>query len=119
MKKVDPINGFRAIDDTTLQVETYAGLIILFLEFCRCNIVLLFQVKQLIKYGGDFRRHAVGTGPFLFVAWEEGQALIMKKNPNIILKLMKLANRFLTLMELRLVFLIARLQNSFIPPGKT
>ena len=29
-----------------------------------------------------FRRHPVGTGPFQFVAWEEGQALILKKNAN-------------------------------------
>src|SRR5205814_1463437 len=33
-------------------------------------------------YGNDFRRHPVGTGPFQFVAWEEGQALVLKKNNN-------------------------------------
>ena len=33
------------------------------------------------KYGTDFRRHPVGTGPFRFIAWEEGQALVLKKNP--------------------------------------
>ncbi len=32
------------------------------------------------KYGNDFRRHPVGTGPFRFVAWEEGQAMVMKRN---------------------------------------
>jgi oligopeptide transport system substrate-binding protein len=32
------------------------------------------------KYGNDFRRHPVGSGPFSFVAWQEGQALILKKN---------------------------------------
>lgn len=30
----------------------------------------------------DFRRHPVGSGPFQFVAWEEGQALVLKKNPD-------------------------------------
>jgi peptide/nickel transport system substrate-binding protein len=34
------------------------------------------------KYGKDFRRHPCGTGPFELVAWEEDQAMIMKKNPN-------------------------------------
>ena len=34
------------------------------------------------KYGNDFRRHAVGTGPFSLVAWEEGQAMVLKKNPS-------------------------------------
>ena len=32
------------------------------------------------KYRNDFRRHPVGTGPFAFVAWEEGQAMVLKKN---------------------------------------
>src|SRR5204863_9369191 len=27
-------------------------------------------------------RHPVGTGPFQFVAWEEGQSLVLKKNSN-------------------------------------
>ena len=43
-----------------------------------CSIVPHEAVE---KYGTDFRSHAVGTGPFQFVAWEEGQALVMKKNP--------------------------------------
>ena len=50
------------------------------------QILLLLQLSSIIpreaveKYGNDFRRHPVGTGPFSFVAWEEGQALILKKN---------------------------------------
>jgi peptide/nickel transport system substrate-binding protein len=43
-----------------------------------CSIVPHEAVEH---YGNDFRRHAVGTGPFRFVAWEEGQALVMEKNP--------------------------------------
>ncbi len=44
-----------------------------------CSIV----AKEAVDfYGNDFRRHPVGTGPFSFVAWEEGQALILKKNDN-------------------------------------
>jgi peptide/nickel transport system substrate-binding protein len=42
-----------------------------------CSIVAKEAVE---KYGTDFRRHPVGTGPFQFVAWEEGQALVLKKN---------------------------------------
>ncbi|RYG37767.1 MAG: ABC transporter substrate-binding protein, partial [Chitinophagaceae bacterium] len=33
------------------------------------------------KYGSEFRRHPVGTGPFKIVAWEEGQALVLAKHP--------------------------------------
>jgi len=42
-----------------------------------CSIIAKEAVE---KYRADFRRHPVGTGPFQFVAWEEGQALILKKN---------------------------------------
>jgi peptide/nickel transport system substrate-binding protein len=44
-----------------------------------CSIVPREAVE---KYGADFRQHPVGTGPFAFVAWEEGQALILKRNNN-------------------------------------
>jgi oligopeptide transport system substrate-binding protein len=42
-----------------------------------CSIVAKEAVEN---YGKDFRRHPVGTGPFAFTAWEQGQALILKKN---------------------------------------
>jgi peptide/nickel transport system substrate-binding protein len=44
-----------------------------------CSIV---PREAIEKYGNDFRRHAVGTGPFQFVAWEEGQSLVFRKNKN-------------------------------------
>lgn len=80
-KKVDSIDGFKAIDDTTFQLKLlrpYQPILgILSMQYCS---VLPHEAVE--KYGTDFRRHAVGTGPFQFVAWEEGQALVMKKNPN-------------------------------------
>jgi peptide/nickel transport system substrate-binding protein len=44
-----------------------------------CSIV---PGEAVEKYGVEFRRHPVGSGPFSFVAWEEGQALVLKKNNN-------------------------------------
>ncbi len=44
-----------------------------------CSIVPREAVE---KYGDQFRRHPVGTGPFRFIAWEEGQALILSRNEN-------------------------------------
>jgi peptide/nickel transport system substrate-binding protein len=32
------------------------------------------------KYGKDFRSHPVGTGPFKFSFWREGELLVLKKN---------------------------------------
>jgi ABC-type transport system substrate-binding protein len=79
--KVDSVDGFKAIDDTTFQlklIRPYQPILgILSMQYCS-----IVSQEAVEKYGTDFRRHAVGTGPFQFIAWEEGQALVMKKNPN-------------------------------------
>jgi len=79
--KVDSIEGFKAINDTVFQlklVRPYMPILgILSMQYCS-----VVPMEAVVKYGPDFRRHPVGTGPFAFVAWEEGQALILKKNKN-------------------------------------
>jgi oligopeptide transport system substrate-binding protein len=78
--RVDSLHPFTAIDDTTFQLKLIAPFhpILGILSMQYCSII----PKEVVeKYGKDFRRHPCGTGPFQFVAWEEGQALILKKNP--------------------------------------
>jgi ABC-type transport system substrate-binding protein len=78
-RKVDSLHPFTAIDDTTFRLvllrpyTPIAGI----LSMQYCSIVAKEAVE---KYGSDFRRHPVGTGPFRFVAWEEGQALVLAKH---------------------------------------
>ncbi len=77
--KVDTVQPFRAIDDSTFQLTLLRPYnpILGILSMQYCSIV---PEEAVLKYGNDFRRHPVGTGPFQFVAWEEGQALIFKRN---------------------------------------
>lgn len=78
--RVDSVNAFIAIDDSTFQLKLAAPFqpILGIMSMQYCSIV----PKEVVeKYGKDFRRHPCGTGPFQYVAWEEGQALILKKNP--------------------------------------
>jgi oligopeptide transport system substrate-binding protein len=77
--RIDPVNGFTAINDSTFQLKLIHPFqpILGILSMQYCSIVAKEAVE---KYGVDFRRHPIGTGPFQFVAWEEGQALILKKN---------------------------------------
>jgi ABC-type transport system substrate-binding protein len=79
--KIDSTNGFKVLDDTTFQLtllRPYQPILgILSMQYCS-----VVPIEAVEKYGTDFRRHAVGTGPFQFVAWEEGQALVMKRNPH-------------------------------------
>ncbi len=77
--RVDTSLAFVAIDDSTFRLTLLNPFqpIIGILSMQYCSIV----PKEVVeKYGAEFRRHPVGTGPFAFVAWEEGQALVLKKN---------------------------------------
>jgi oligopeptide transport system substrate-binding protein len=79
--RVDSVNGFKAIDDTTFQLKLIRPFqsILGILSMAYCCVIPKAAVE---KYKTDFRRHPVGSGPFSIVAWEEGQALILKKNEN-------------------------------------
>ena len=78
--RVDTVQPFRAVDDTTFQLKLikpfHPILGVMSMQYCS---VIPHEVVE--KYGKDFRRHPCGTGPFELVAWEEDQAMIMKKNP--------------------------------------
>lgn len=77
--RVDSILPFSAINDSTFQLQLqkpfHSILGILSMQYCS-----IIAKEAVDMYGNDFRRHPVGTGPFSMVAWEEGQALILKKN---------------------------------------
>ncbi len=77
--KIDSLKPFVALDDSTFVLNLKAPFLpvlgILTMKYCS-----VVPEEAVIKYGNDFRRHPVGTGPFCFTAWEEGQALILKKN---------------------------------------
>jgi len=79
--RVDSLEPFTAINDSVFQLKLQRPFqsILGILSMQYCSIVAREGVEM---YGTDFRRHPVGTGPFSFVAWEEGQALILKKNEN-------------------------------------
>src|ERR1019366_5051810 len=66
--RVDSLDPFTAIDDTTFQLKLAAPFhpILGILSMQYCSIV----PKEVVeKFGNDFRRHPCGTGPFEFVAW--------------------------------------------------
>jgi len=77
--RVDSLQPFKAINDSTFQLKLlrpYPPVLgILSMQYCS-----VIPEEAVEKYGNDFRRHPVGSGPFKFIAWEEGQALVLKKN---------------------------------------
>jgi ABC-type transport system substrate-binding protein len=78
-RKVDSLQPFTAVNDSVFQLKLLRPYnpVLGILSMQYCSIVAPEAVK---KYGPDFRRHPVGTGPFRFVAWEEGQALVLGRN---------------------------------------
>ena len=71
--------AFVALDDSTFRLRLLRPFnpILGLLSMEYCSIV---PREVVDRYGKDFRRHPCGTGPFRFLAWEEGQALILLKN---------------------------------------
>jgi peptide/nickel transport system substrate-binding protein len=77
--RIDTIAPFTALNDSIFQLKLLRPfqpiLGILSMQYCS-----ILPKEAVEKYGIEFRRHPVGTGPFRFVSWEEGQALILHKN---------------------------------------
>ena len=74
-------NGFNATDDSTFVIQLkqpfppFLGL----LATLYCSVV---PHEAIDAYGTEFRKHPVGTGPFVFKLWKEGIKLVMVKNPS-------------------------------------
>jgi len=73
-------DGFLAVNDSTLQirlVRPFAPFVSL-LSMPYCMVVAHEAIE---KYGREFSRNPVGTGPYQFKFWEEDVKLILERNP--------------------------------------
>lgn len=80
-KRVNASTGFVAVNDSTFQINLLQPFVQILgvLSNVYCSVVPKEAVE---KYGNSFRSNPVGSGPFQFKVWEEGQALILSKNKN-------------------------------------
>lgn len=73
--------AFEAPNDSTLIIRLqrpfppFASL--LCMQYCS-----VIPREAVLKYGPDFRRHPIGTGPFMLGMWKEGVKLVLLKNPH-------------------------------------
>ncbi|MDO3640643.1 ABC transporter substrate-binding protein [Mucilaginibacter sp. L3T2-6] len=72
---------FRAINDSTFQIKLRQPFPPLpsLLTAQYCSVVPHEVVEH---YGKDFRQHPIGTGPFKFKYWKDGEVLVLLKNEN-------------------------------------
>jgi len=74
-------NGIKAINDSILEINLInpfpAFLGLLTMQYCS-----VIPKEAIEYYGTDFRKNPIGTGPFQFKLWKEGEKLVLVKNPN-------------------------------------
>jgi ABC-type transport system substrate-binding protein len=73
--------AFLAVNDSTFKIYLNEPFIA-FLEILTMPYAFVVPQEAVEKYGKDFRANPVGTGPFVFKQWDEGNAIIMHKNSN-------------------------------------
>lgn len=78
--RIAAADGFKALDDSTFRLTLLRPFtpVLGLLSMQYCSVVAKEAVE---KYGPEFRSNPVGTGPFMLKSWEEGQAMILVKNP--------------------------------------
>lgn len=73
------INSVDAVDDLTLRItlkEPYAP----FLNVLATHSSYIVSPEAVMKWGDDFNKHPVGTGPFAFVEWRPKDRIILEAN---------------------------------------
>ena len=79
--KADEISGFKVVDDYTVEISLQSPdlsfLNALTMDFC--DVV---PKEWVDKWGKQFNRHPLGTGPFVFQKWTPGQEIVLTRNPD-------------------------------------
>lgn len=73
------INGFEAINDSTVQIRLNQAFPA-FLSLLTMPYASIVPKESIELLGKSFRSNPVGTGPFYFKSWREGESLILLKN---------------------------------------
>lgn len=73
--------AFKALNDSVFVINLQEPFIA-FTEILSMPYAFVVPKEAVQKYGKDFREHPIGTGPFQFKLWDEGNALVFHKNPN-------------------------------------
>lgn len=72
--------GFEVLNDSVLIINLLSPFSA-FPELLSTPYTSIVPHEAVEYYGHDFRNHPVGTGPFMFKVWKEGEKLVLVKNP--------------------------------------
>jgi peptide/nickel transport system substrate-binding protein len=73
--------GTEVVDDYTVKVN-FENSYPLFLRDAARQWLAISSPVALEKYGTDYGRNPVGTGPFKFVQWDAQSQIVLEKNPD-------------------------------------
>jgi oligopeptide transport system substrate-binding protein len=79
--KAKHLSGVVVVDPLTVKIELTKPDATL-LQVLAMNFADIVDPAAVAKYGKDFARHPVGTGPFMLKEWVPGQKLVFVRNPN-------------------------------------
>jgi len=75
----DELEGITTPDSKTVKIELQEPDATM-LHVLAINFSYVVPKEAIDKYGGDFGKNPVGTGPFKMASWEYGRELVFKKN---------------------------------------
>ncbi len=76
---VDGVSGFRVVNDSTFAVDLIQPFAA-FKYYPALGFCYIYPKEAVEKFGVDFFRNPVGTGPFVFSEWTPGIALKLTRN---------------------------------------
>ena len=79
--KADEITGFKAVDDFTVEI-TLKSPDLSFLNAVTMDFCDVVPKEWVEKWGKQFNRNPLGTGPFVFQKWTPGREIVLTRNPD-------------------------------------
>ena len=81
MSMSEIVQDVRKVDDFTVQIELKRPNAP-FLSNLAMNFCAIVSPAAVRKWGDDYPRHPVGTGPFRFVEWIKDDRIVLERNPD-------------------------------------
>ncbi len=75
------VTGIKVVDPKTVEI-TLKQPDAAFLHIIAINFSGIVPKEEVEKYGEDFGKNPVGTGPYQFVKWDLGKSLVLERNPD-------------------------------------
>jgi ABC-type transport system substrate-binding protein len=79
--KADEVTGFKVVDDYTVEI-TLTNPDLSFLNAVTMDFCDVVPKEWVDKWGKQFNRHPLGTGPFVFQKWTPGREIVLTRNPD-------------------------------------